>query len=332
MPICHVKVEQCVAVSKPKLIESEPISSKLSKYARPTVLPGNDINVYKTDKSDHTIIKNILEPCKTQDSSYYLSKQVPESSPTCFKPNTLPDKYSILLEKNTGLLTKAGLSKSNLSPQENIMYQVHRNTLSKLSKLRSQLKNKNADLCAIKNLYNDGKFQFIDENLNSVTKDFINSQLRNVDKNPCGRRWTIKDKAFALSIYKRSPRLYRYLRAFFQLPSIRGLQTVLSSIPFTCGIIKPVLEHLGLQMRSLDEFDRCCTLMFDEMSLCSGLYYERHKQKVCGFEDLGPLGTTSNCANHVLVFMIRDVRKNFKMPVAYYFTKDTIKSQTLIHN
>ena len=62
-------------------------------------------------------------------------------------------------------------------------------------------------------------------------------------------------------------------------------------------------------MQSLDELDRCCTLMFDEMSLCSGLYYERHKQKVCGFEDLGPLGTTSNCANHVLVFMIRGMRK-----------------------
>ena len=58
-----------------------------------------------------------------------------------------------------------------------------------------RVNNKNADLCAIKNLYNDGKFQFIDENLNRVTKDFINSQLRNVDKIPCGRRWTIKDKA-----------------------------------------------------------------------------------------------------------------------------------------
>mgnify|MGYP002775257617 FL=1 len=134
LPICHLEVEQCVAVSKPKLIVSDPITSELSKYAQPTVLPDNDINVNKAHKSNDTIIKHILEPSTTQDSSYYLSKQDPESSPTCFKPNTLPDKYSFLLEKNKGILTKAGLSKSNLSPQENIMYQVHRNTLSKLSK------------------------------------------------------------------------------------------------------------------------------------------------------------------------------------------------------
>ena len=84
------------------------------------------------------------------------------------------------------------------------MYKHHRNVMSKLSHLRTKLKNKTADLNFIKNLYRDRRFQFIEDNLNEVTKDFINSQLRNVDKNPCDIRLTIKDKTFALSIYKRS--------------------------------------------------------------------------------------------------------------------------------
>jgi hypothetical protein len=36
----------------------------------------------------------------------------------------------------------------------------------------------------MKNLYNAGKFEFIDDNLNFVTNEFINSQLRNAAKKP----------------------------------------------------------------------------------------------------------------------------------------------------
>jgi predicted nucleotidyltransferase len=88
------------------------------------------------------------------------------------------------------------------------MYRIHRNVQSKLSKLRSILKRERAHLTSVRNLYNDGRFEFIEQNLNDVTKEFINSELRNVQRKPCGRKWTMQDKAFALSIYKRSPRLF----------------------------------------------------------------------------------------------------------------------------
>jgi hypothetical protein len=56
----------------------------------------------------------------------------------------------------------------------------------------------------------------IDENVNFVTKEFINSQLRNASVKTTARRWIEQDKAFALSLYKRSPRLYMYLQVYFQ--------------------------------------------------------------------------------------------------------------------
>ncbi|CAH1377212.1 unnamed protein product, partial [Tenebrio molitor] len=67
------------------------------------------------------------------------------------------------------------IGKNDLTPQKSEMYQIHLNVQSKLSKLRSLLKRERA-------------------HLNDVTKEFINSQLRNVHRKPSGRRWTIQDK------------------------------------------------------------------------------------------------------------------------------------------
>ncbi|XP_044762250.1 uncharacterized protein LOC123319389 [Coccinella septempunctata] len=209
------------------------------------------------------------------------------------------------------------------------MYQVHRNVQSKFCKLKALFDKEHTELSELKTLYTDGKFQLIEENLNQVTKNFINSQLINFNKPSTGRRWSVNDKTFALSIFKRSPRLYKYLRAFFQLPSPRTLQTLLSNIPFECGILRPVMEHLKAQTEKMHVLDRCCVLIFDEISLCSGFSYERRKQRISGFEDLGSLGRTSNPANHALVFMIRGIKVNFKVPVGYFFTKDTVKSSDL---
>jgi len=66
--------------------------------------------------------------------------------------------------------------------------------------------------------------------------NFIDSQLRNINRTPAEKRWTEEDKTFALSVYKRSPRVYKYLSAFFQLPSPRTLKILLSKVPFNTGI------------------------------------------------------------------------------------------------
>jgi hypothetical protein len=144
------------------------------------------------------------------------------------------------LENRRGILNKVGIGKNYLTPQKSDMYQIHFNVRSKLSKLRNLLKSERAHLTSVRNLYNDGRFELIELNPNDVTKEFINSQLLNVHRKPSARRWTIQDKAFALSMYKKCRRLYRYIQAYFQLPSTRTLKHLLSKIPFECGLIKRV--------------------------------------------------------------------------------------------
>ncbi|CAH1366216.1 unnamed protein product [Tenebrio molitor] len=229
------------------------------------------------------------------------------------------------LEGNSkdSILSKIGLRQKELTPRKSTMYKAR---LVKLSKL---LEKERSKVTILQNLYNEGKFEFIDENVNFVTKEFINSQLRNANVKPTARRWTEQDKAFALSLYKRSPRLYRYLQVYFQLPSSRSLKAILAKIPFDTGVNSVILEHLRSQISKMNQADSNCTLLFDEISLCQGFHYERVQQYLSGFEDIGHLGRTNKAANHALVFMVRGVRKQWKQVIAYYFTSKTIQTANL---
>lgn len=85
--------------------------------------------------------------------------------------------------------------------------------------------------------------------------------------------------------------------------------------PYLLIDIKPVLENLKSEIEHKDEIDRCCTLIFDEIGLSTGYYYESNKQRICGYEDLG-LHRNNIEANHAFVFMISGISKNYKQVVA----------------
>lgn len=89
----------------------------------------------------------------------------------------------------------------------------------------------------------------------------------------------MEDKAFALSVYKRSPRLYKYLRAYFQLPSKRTLQTVLAKISLELGVNETILDLLKIQVNKLNEKEKICSISFDEIHLQKSLFYNQSKQK-----------------------------------------------------
>jgi len=233
------------------------------------------------------------------------------------------------LQGPKGIMGQPDISSKNFTDREQRMYKVHRNVCSKLSKLKSCLNKERNKNSMLKELLDKGKFSFIEENLNDVTKNFIQSQLRNFNKTSTGKRWTTEDKVFALSMYKRSPRLYRYIQHYFELPSIRTLKRVLSKLPFNPGFNDKILEHLKLEVAKMSENDRYCNLLFDEMSLDPGFQYDPHRQLIVGFEDLGHLGRSIKPANHALVFMIRGVRKQWKQVIAYYFTASTISTDAL---
>lgn len=82
--------------------------------------------------------------------------------------------------------------------------------------------------------------EYIASKVNNMSLNFINSQLRLQSKQSRGRRFSIEDKIFALSLMKQRPKAYRLLKRTFALPSRRTLMALLSRVPIYCGINKPV--------------------------------------------------------------------------------------------
>ena len=125
------------------------------------------------------------------------------------------------------------------------------------------------DIKTLQYLYKKDFFHVIERDLNDVTKKFIHYQLRNNNKKPTHQKWTVDDKAFFVTWYKRRPKMYTYLSSFFILPSIRLLKGILSKIPYDNVIDESGTENLIRKVRNMAKRDRYCSLLFDEVSLHS---------------------------------------------------------------
>lgn len=74
--------------------------------------------------------------------------------------------------------------------------------------------------------------------------------------------------------------------------------------------------------------DRLCTLVFDEMSLSPHFEYNRKKDRISGFVNYTG-ESKQKIADHVLVFMIRGVTRNYKQPVSYSFCSGSTQKEIL---
>ncbi|KAJ4429130.1 hypothetical protein ANN_26131 [Periplaneta americana] len=113
------------------------------------------------------------------------------------------------------------------------------------------------------------------------------------------------------------------------------LKSLLSQVPFDAVLNTALLRVIEAEVKNMHENDKYCALLFDEMSLDSGLYYESNKQIICGYQDLGHLGHSPVAASHALVFMLRGIRRTLKQVIAYYFTaedKEDIYEKEEINN
>ena len=121
-----------------------------------------------------------------------------------------------------------------------------------------------------------------------------------------GMRWSMADKATALSLYHASPKSYRLLRKLFLLPAKSTLSRVLRSIDIYPGFNSQLLKAFTDKVGSMSSADKHCSIVFDEMALRSNLTYDSHRDSVEGLEDLGPmLGQTRYVGTSAIVFMAR---------------------------
>lgn len=227
--------------------------------------------------------------------------------------------------KGKGILQKINIQRvSQLTPRKALLF----NTV-KMYKKKAFVMNKR---------YSNAKYRIKMANkfnknskslrgLNEFTRNFIESQIRMQSQKPRGRRFTVDDKVFALSLFKQSGKAYRTLSRVFALPSRKSIVDLLKKIPFEPGINNRIFEHLKTAVKKLkNKLDRYCTVVFDEISISASLQFIASTGKVIGFEDLGHNEQSCKFADKALVFMIRGLRKKFKQPVAFYFTNSEMNS------
>ncbi|XP_033231546.1 uncharacterized protein LOC117182566 [Belonocnema kinseyi] len=176
---------------------------------------------------------------------------------------------------------------------------------------------------------NTKKFHNIYKKLPFVQRQFLDMLLRNFDKDLQGRRYTQEEKIICLSIYKRSAKSYRYMRTFLPLPSPTSLKILLRKIQLDAGVNDDPRRRLKEAAKGLTEKDKVMILMWDELLLGTGLFYDKELDKIIGFEDWGNV-RTDEFADHALVFMLRSVNTGNKIPVSFCFcSKQTTTSQLL---
>ena len=142
-------------------------------------------------------------------------------------------------------------------------------------------------------------------------------QILSQKKAPRGRRYSREDKIFAMSLLKHSGKSYKFLKTIFALLSRKTLMSMLSKIPFGCGIQQPIFDSI----KNLKPRDRHCVLMFDEISLQPSLHYITNKKRIDGFEDLCSDQRVARIADHAMVFMIKGLSKSWKQPGAFFSRK-----------
>lgn len=156
--------------------------------------------------------------------------------------------------------------------------------------------------------------------------NFIKLQIRNAGKRKRGNRFTFDEKTLALAIYKQNPKRYRFLSKISNLPTRQTLITHSAAIRFKEGI-NPKLMNFISEASQMEDMDKVCSIGWDEMSLTAHLDFEKIKDYIDGFEDLGSK-RTNNFATHALVFMIRGLKTRYKQPIAYFLTEN-IKADEL---
>lgn len=167
-----------------------------------------------------------------------------------------------------------------------------------------------------------------------TVRNFISCHFRNANVNKFKRVFTLEDKVFALSLYKRSAATYRYMYKIFCLPCPETVRKLSAQLFLKPGLCDSIFENLKVQAELRAPDDRYCTLMMDEVEISTTILLNEAKDMVEGFVDDG---NERKCeiADHASVWMLRGVPKDpskepWKQPIAFSFCKSSMKMVDII--
>jgi hypothetical protein len=101
------------------------------------------------------------------------------------------------------------------------------------------------------------------------------------------------------------------------------MKHLLTQIKIVPGINPLLFKKMKFTLQGEDLSNRLCSLIFDEMSITPHISYNAHKDAFEGFAN----NRDNLFTNHVLLFMVKGIKKNFKQPIAYYYTNSLRRTE-----
>ncbi|KAL7289993.1 hypothetical protein TKK_0015725 [Trichogramma kaykai] len=147
------------------------------------------------------------------------------------------------------------------------------------------------------------------------------------------RIWEEDEKQFALGLYYKSPKAYKYLSDIFNLPCSTTIHEWVNNINLRPGEKNIQLyKQLQVKLKSKSFYEKQSVLMWDEMMIKPGLEFSSKYDILEGYEDLGSDvgGRSPKIATHVLVFMLGGLIHNWKQPFFYIPSAGPVSASNLI--
>ncbi|KAK3932840.1 DNA transposase [Frankliniella fusca] len=267
--------------------------------------------------------------------------------PSLSTPKAVSQASSVPLNKTTqkrvthiSVAKEAGIKAKILTPGKKKLIEMvkKKHQIASAFKRRYQYSLKKAKIAAaLAGKESAGNARFIGNlNISMGARVILNGEIKNHGKSLNNRRWTVKEKCWALALYKRSARAYKWLRRSVTLPGEKALKSILTKIklepgvsPFLLKVLQQKLLNRDAESETVKQGARLVTVAFDEMFINEEVYYDTVTDQIRGVEDYGDKGRTSELANHVLVFMVQGAVEDLKFPVGYYPVHSTCPSDTL---
>lgn len=105
----------------------------------------------------------------------------------------------------------------------------------KIKNMKSKHKQLQTNLKKANDLRTNSKFNKALTNIPTDAAAFIRCQLREAPKKQKGRRFTVEEKIFCLTLYKQGPKAYRYYSKIFALPCSKTISNLLKQLPLQVG-------------------------------------------------------------------------------------------------
>ncbi|XP_036346865.1 uncharacterized protein LOC118756197, partial [Rhagoletis pomonella] len=146
--------------------------------------------------------------------------------------------------------------------------------------------------------------------------------------------YTDTEKTLAQNINYMSTKAYNFMRddLKFSLPHKKSLLRWRPIKYVSPGIDFKVIENLKYVVSEMSPTERFCEILFDEISIKKDLVYNKSRDIIDGFVDIGDGNRDLNVADKCCFFMVKAIAADWKYVLSYYMVKGGMSASNLLES